>query len=142
MPSFHVKYRYNASILTADFILGIILNIGAKIGNSQVSKELSNAVLKMSEGEMLEIRMVKNKHLSKNDYIKVIENKTASVLRYRQNRGNFGVWEMIRKLMHLPIMEDLGIAYQIHDDLIDYNNEHRLFNILVKQMTKIINLSR
>ncbi len=27
----------------------------------------------------------------------------------------------------------LGIAYQIHDDLIDYNNEERLFNILVKQ---------
>jgi octaprenyl-diphosphate synthase len=27
----------------------------------------------------------------------------------------------------------LGIAYQIHDDLIDYNNEDRLFNIFVKQ---------
>jgi octaprenyl-diphosphate synthase len=26
----------------------------------------------------------------------------------------------------------LGIAYQIHDDLIDWNNEERLFNILVK----------
>ena len=30
----------------------------------------------------------------------------------------------------------LGIAYQIHDDLIDYNNEERLFNILVKQNEK------
>ena len=29
-PSFHVKYGYNASILNADFILGIILNISAK----------------------------------------------------------------------------------------------------------------
>ena len=27
----------------------------------------------------------------------------------------------------------MGIAYQIHDDLIDYNNEDRLFNIFVKQ---------
>jgi octaprenyl-diphosphate synthase len=26
----------------------------------------------------------------------------------------------------------LGIAYQIHDDLIDWNNENRLFNILVR----------
>jgi len=30
----------------------------------------------------------------------------------------------------------IGIAYQIHDDLIDYNNEQRLFNILVKQNDK------
>jgi octaprenyl-diphosphate synthase len=28
-PSFHVKYGYNSSILTADFVLGIILNIGS-----------------------------------------------------------------------------------------------------------------
>jgi octaprenyl-diphosphate synthase len=27
----------------------------------------------------------------------------------------------------------LGIAYQIHDDLLDWNNEDRLFNILVKE---------
>ena len=26
----------------------------------------------------------------------------------------------------------LGIAYQIHDDLLDWNNEDRLFNMLVK----------
>ncbi len=33
--------------------------------------------------------------------------------------GNFG---------HL-----MGIAYQIHDDLDDWNNEDRLFNLLMKQ---------
>jgi octaprenyl-diphosphate synthase len=27
----------------------------------------------------------------------------------------------------------LGIAYQIHDDLIDWNNENRLFNMLVRK---------
>jgi len=30
----------------------------------------------------------------------------------------------------------LGIAYQIHDDLIDWNNENRLFNILVRNNGK------
>ncbi len=28
-PSFHVKYGYNSSILTADFVLGVILNISS-----------------------------------------------------------------------------------------------------------------
>ena len=43
LPSFHVKYGYNASILTADFILGIILNISAKTNNTRVTQELSTA---------------------------------------------------------------------------------------------------
>jgi octaprenyl-diphosphate synthase len=137
MPSFHVKYGYNASILTADFILGIILNIGAKIDNSQVTKELSNAAIKMSEGEMLEIRMVKNNNLSKNDYIKVIENKTASLFEASAKIGAIlgnGNYKQIEALANYGRL--IGIAYQIHDDLIDYNNEQRLFNILVKQNDK------
>ena len=127
MPSFHVKYGYNASILTADFILGIILNIGAKIDNSQVTKELSNAAIKMSEGEMLEIRMVKNNNLSKNDYIKVIENKTASLFEASAKIGAIlgnGNYKQIEALANYGRL--IGIAYQIHDDLIDYNNEQKI----------------
>jgi octaprenyl-diphosphate synthase len=134
MPSFHIKYGYNASILTADFILGIILNIGSKIDNKNVIKELSNAAIKMSEGEMLEIRMVKNRNISQNDYIKVIENKTASLFEASAKIGAIlgnGDELQIKALANYGKL--LGIAYQIHDDLIDYNNEERLFNILVKQ---------
>jgi len=140
MPSFHVKYGYNSSILTADFILGIILNIGAKINNIQVTKELSNAALKMSEGEMLELRLVKNHNISQNDYIKVIENKTASLFEASAKIGAIlgkGTDEQINALANYGRL--LGIAYQIHDDLIDYNNEERLFNILVKQNDDEVN---
>jgi len=134
LPSFHVKYGYNASILTADFILGIILNIGAKVNNNQVAQEIANAAIKMSEGEMLEIRLVKNHNISQNDYIKVIENKTASLFEASAKIGAIlgkGNEQQINALANYGKL--LGIAYQIHDDLIDYNNEERLFNILVKQ---------
>jgi octaprenyl-diphosphate synthase len=134
VPSFHVKYGYNASILTADFILGMILNIVAKINNIQVTKELSNASIKMSEGEMLEIRLVKNHNISQNDYIKVIENKTAALFEASSKMGAIlgnGNDQQINALANYGRL--LGIAYQIHDDLFDYNNEERLFNILVKQ---------
>ncbi len=134
MPSFHVKYGYNASILTADFILGMILNIVAKINNNQVTKELSNASIKMSEGEMLEIRLVKNHNISQDDYIKVIENKTAALFEASSKIGAIlgkGDEQEINALANYGRL--LGIAYQIHDDLFDYNNEERLFNILVKQ---------
>ena len=78
-PSFHIKYGYNSSILTADFVLGIILNICTKINNAKISAELSKAAIKMSEGEMMEIKLTKDPFLKDDDYIKVVENKTASL---------------------------------------------------------------
>lgn len=133
-PSFHVKYGYNASILTADFILGIILSISAKINNKRITQELSNASIRMSEGEMLELRLVKNHKISQEQYINVIENKTASLFQASAKIGAIlsnGTEEQIDALANFGRL--LGIAYQIHDDLIDYNNEERLFNMLVKQ---------
>ena len=136
-PSFHVKYGYNASILTADFILVIILNISAKANNSHITHELSRASIRMSEGEMLELRLVKNHKISQEQYINVIENKTASLFEASAKIGAIlanGKQDQIDALANFGRL--LGIAYQIHDDLIDYNNEERLFNMLVKQNDK------
>ncbi|MGC2428357.1 MAG: polyprenyl synthetase family protein [Nitrososphaeraceae archaeon] len=133
-PSFHVKYGYNSSILTADFVLGIILNIGSKLNNPRVSSELSNAAIKMSEGEMMEIKLAKDPKIREDDYIKVLEHKTASLFETSAKVGAIlgeGEEDEIRAMSTFGNL--LGIAYQIHDDLIDWNNEDRLFNILVKK---------
>jgi octaprenyl-diphosphate synthase len=132
-PSFHVKYGYNSSILTADFVLGIILNIGSKIDSPKISAELSKAATKMSEGEMMEIMLANDPRLKEDDYIKVVEHKTASLFEAAAKIGailGFGLEEEIRAMGSFGHL--LGIAYQIHDDLLDWNNEDRLFNMLVK----------
>ncbi|MFZ0554028.1 MAG: polyprenyl synthetase family protein [Nitrososphaeraceae archaeon] len=133
-PSFHVKYGYNSSILTADFVLGIILNIGSKVNDPAVSSELSNAAIKMSEGEMMEIRMGKNPDISIRDYIQVLENKTASLFEASSKIGAIlggGTKDEIHSMTAFGHL--LGIAYQIHDDLVDWNNEDRLFNALIRK---------
>ncbi len=132
-PSFHIKYGYNSSILTADFVLGIILNLCTKINNAKVSAELSKAATKMSEGEMMEIKLTQDPLLKDDDYIKVVENKTASLFEAASKIGSLlgggtdGEIYAMGSFGHL-----LGIAYQIHDDIMDWNNEDRLFNILVR----------
>lgn len=133
-PSFHVKYGYNSSILTADFILGIILNIGSKVNDPTVSSELSKAAIKMSEGEMMEIQMGKNPDINIRDYIQVLENKTASLFEASSKIGAIlggGTDEEIHSMAAFGHL--LGIAYQIHDDLVDWNNEDRLFNALIRK---------
>jgi octaprenyl-diphosphate synthase len=133
-PSFHVKYGYNSSILTADFVLGIILNIGSKLKDLRVLNELSNAATRMSEGEMMEIRLGKEPDISEDDYIKVLEYKTASLFEASARIGAViggGAEDQVHAMTSFGNL--LGIAYQIHDDLIDYDNENRLFNMLVKK---------
>lgn len=133
-PSFHVKYGYNSSILTADFVLGIILSIGSKMHNPRVSCELSKAAIKMSEGEMMEIRLAQEAKIEEDDYIKVLEHKTASLFEASAKVGAIladGIEDEIHTMAAYGSM--LGIAYQIHDDLMDWNNEDRIFNLLVKK---------
>ena len=132
-PSFHVKYGYNNSILTADFVLGIILNIGSKMHDFRVSGELSKAAIKMSEGEIMEIKLGKEIKIKEDDYIKVLEHKTASLFEASAKIGAIlsgGVEDEIHAMAAFGSL--LGIAYQIHDDLMDWSNEDRLFNLLVK----------
>jgi len=133
-PSFHVKYGYNSSILTADFVLGVILNISSKLKDPRIINELSNAATKMTEGEMMEIKLGKELEITEDDYIKVLEFKTASLFEASAKIGAItggGDEEQVHTMTSFGHL--LGIAYQVHDDLIDWNNENRLFNMLVKK---------
>ncbi len=136
-PSFHVKYGYNSSILTADFVLGVILNISSKLKNPRIINELSNAATKMTEGEMMEIKLGKEMDITEDDYIKVLEFKTASLFEASAKIGAItggGDEDQIHTMTSFGNL--LGIAYQIHDDLIDWSNENRLFNMLVRKNGK------
>ena len=136
-PSFHIKYGYNSSILTADFVLGVILNISSKLKDPRIINELSNAATKMTEGEMMEIKLGKEMDITEDDYIKVLEFKTASLFEASAKIGAItggGDEEQVHTMTSFGHL--LGIAYQVHDDLIDWNNENRLFNMLVKKNGK------
>jgi octaprenyl-diphosphate synthase len=132
--SFHIKYGYNMSILTADFVLGMILNIAAKLKDPRVANELANASLKMSEGEMLEVRLGTGQSIQLDDYINVLVYKTASIFEASAKIGAIiggGNDDQINTLTNFG--RYIGIAYQIHDDLADWSNEERLFNTLLKK---------
>ncbi len=136
-PSFHIKYGYNSSILTADFVLGVILNISSKLKDPRIINELSNAATKMTEGEMMEIKLGKEMDITEDDYIKVLEFKTASLFEASAKIGAItggGDEDQIHTMTSFGNL--LGIAYQIHDDLIDWSNENRLFNMLIRKNGK------
>ena len=131
---FHIKYGYNASILTGDFVLGLILNISSRLNNPRITKDLSNTAMLMSEGEIIEGRLEESEDTTFDDYLKVIEYKTATAFETAARLGAIlggGTEEQIEALAEYG--KNIGIAYQIQDDLNDWKNEDKLFNLLIKK---------
>ena len=131
---FHIKYGYNTSILTGDFVLGLILNISSKLNNPRITKDLATTAMLMSEGEMIEGQLETGEDVTFDDYLKVIENKTATAFEVAARIGAIiggGSEEEIEALTEFG--KNIGIAYQIRDDLMDWKNEDKLFNLLIKK---------
>ena len=131
---FHIKYGYNTSILTGDFVLGLILAISSRLNNPRITKDLATTAMLMSEGEMIENRLETSEDLTFDDYIKVIEYKTATAFEVAARTGAIiagGAEEQIEALTEYG--KNIGIAYQIRDDLLDWKNEDKLFNLLIKK---------
>ena len=131
---FHIKYGYNTSILTGDFVLGLILNISSKLNNPRITKDLATTAMLMSEGEMIEGRLEAGEDVTFDDYLKVIEYKTATAFEAAARIGAIiggGTEEQTEALTKFG--KNIGIAYQIRDDLMDWKNEDKLFNLLIKK---------
>jgi len=131
---FHIKYGYNTSVLTGDFVLGLILGISSRLDNARITKELASTAMLMSEGEMIENRLETSEDATFDDYLKVIEYKTAVAFQAASRIGAIigkGSEEEIESLTEYG--KNIGIAYQIRDDLLDWKNEDKLFNLLIKK---------
>jgi octaprenyl-diphosphate synthase len=86
---------------------------------------LSDAVRKMSEGELLQLEKARSLNLKEEIYYDIIRNKTASLL---ASACAAGAWstsnnETIAERMRL-FGEKTGMAFQIKDDLFDYASEN------------------
>ncbi len=126
--SFHKRYGNNTSILTADFVFGIILEIASRYNDSRVAKELSSASIKMCEGEQRELNMNVRK-VPWVEYLTVISEKTAALFQTSSKLGAIiggGNEEEINSLAGFGI--NLGIAYQIHDDILDWEMDRKFSN--------------
>ena len=131
---FHIKFGYNTSVLTGDFVLGLILNISSRLNNPRITKDLATAAMLMSEGEAIEGLLEESEDVTFDDYVKVIEYKTATAFEMAAKLGGIigkGSEEEIQSLAEYG--KNIGIAYQIRDDLLDWKNEDKLFNLLIKK---------
>ncbi|MBX3240169.1 MAG: polyprenyl synthetase family protein [Chitinophagaceae bacterium] len=122
--STYALWKSKISVLVGDYLLskGLLLSLGG--GDYRILHILSDAVRKMSEGELLQIEKARGLNLSEEVYFEIIKTKTASLL---ASACSAGAWsgcenEEIAEKFRL-FGEYTGVAFQIKDDLFDYGTE-------------------
>ena len=123
--SFHLRYGNDTALLTADFVFGIILEIASRYNDPRIAKELSLAALKMCEGQQKELN-INSRRIQWIEYLTVISQKPAALFQTSSKLGAIiggGNESEINALANYGL--NLGIAYQIHDDILDWEQDDK-----------------
>ena len=119
--SINALWKNKLAVLVGDYILarGLLLNIDNE--NFQFLKLISRSVKDMSEGEILQLRKSRKLDIDYDTYFEIIRKKTASLIATSMAIGTASVTEdkeVIERMFEIGI--DAGIAFQIKDDIFDY----------------------
>ena len=106
-----------------DYLLSTGLMISLRYEDVYFLRTVSDSVRRMSEGEILQIQKSRELNIDEETYLKIISNKTASLLSTCTEIGAASVTEdpAQRKLMR-EYGENVGMAFQIRDDILDFTS--------------------
>lgn len=123
--SVYALWKNKVSVLVGDYLLakGLLLSLDHQ--DHRILHILSDAVRKMSEGELLQLEKARSLNLKEEIYYDIIRNKTASLLASACAAGAWSTTndEAVTEKMRL-FGENVGMAFQVKDDLFDYSSEN------------------
>ncbi len=121
--SINALWKNKIAVLVGDFLLSRGLLLATQHKDFRLLEIVSDAVRLMSEGELLQIEKARRLDIEEPVYFEIIRRKTASLIASCCACGasSAGADEDTVQLMNL-FGEKIGIAFQIKDDLFDYEN--------------------
>lgn len=127
-PSANTLWGNAAVVLVGDFLLATSFFLSVMSGNLNILRILSETTTSMAEGEVLQLINSDNLEISEEEYIEVIKRKTAILISAACQIGAIlgranGEQEEAMRLFGL----NLGIAFQLRDDFLDYAGSEEEF---------------
>jgi octaprenyl-diphosphate synthase len=119
--SINALWNSKIAVLVGDYLLSKGMLISVEKHRYDMLQIVSDAVKSMSEGELLQLQKSRKFNLKEEDYFKIISCKTAALISACTACGAKSVTEdpeTIRLMKEFG--ENIGIAFQIRDDLLDY----------------------
>lgn len=121
LASINAVWKNKVAVLMGDYLLsrGLLLSLENK--DYYFLHSTSNAVKRMSEGELLQIQKSRQLNIDEETYLRIISDKTASLLSTCTEIGAASTTQDTdRREKMRDFGEHVGMAFQIRDDLLDY----------------------
>ncbi len=119
--SINAVWKNKIAVLMGDYLLSKGLLLSLEHDEFQFLKITSTAVRRMSEGEIHQIQKSRQLDMDEATYLKIIGDKTASLLSTCTEMGAASATDNMEARVQLrEYGENVGLAFQIRDDLLDY----------------------
>ncbi len=135
--SVNATYNNKVAVLVGDFILSTALLNVSRTHNEVIVQYLANLGRTLSNGEILQLTNISNQEISEEVYYQVIKQKTAALFEACAGIGalSSGASEDdVRKAKKFG--QDLGIMFQIRDDIFDYSESTEIGKPTGNDMTE------
>jgi octaprenyl-diphosphate synthase len=119
--SINALWRSKIAVLMGDYLLtrGLLLSVKNKAYD--LLEIVSEAVREMSEGELLQMQRARTMKTTPEQYFEIIRKKTATLISASTACGAKSVGSSDEAVNNMKLFgEYVGIAFQIKDDLFDY----------------------
>ncbi len=126
-PSANTLWSNEMCVLAGDFILAKAFTALTSLKNPRILEIVSQTTERLSEGELFQMMRIGKIDVTEEDYLRIIADKTA-VLMETACRGGaiLGGLDSEREDALATFGFNLGIAFQMTDDVIDYESDSRV----------------
>ncbi|KIN62086.1 Octaprenyl-diphosphate synthase [Sulfitobacter noctilucicola] len=123
-PTANLLWDNQSSVLVGDYLFARAFQLMTEPGSMRVMQILSNAAATIAEGEVLQLTAARNLETDEDIYLQVVRGKTAALFSAATEVGGVIAGADDAQVQSLFAYGDaLGIAFQIVDDLLDYQGD-------------------
>ncbi len=123
-PTANLLWDNKSSVLVGDYLFARSFQLMTETNNMRVLAILSNASATIAEGEVLQLTAAQNLATDEAIYLKVVRGKTAALFSAATEVGGVIAGASAEQIKALYNYGDaLGVAFQIVDDLLDYQGD-------------------
>jgi octaprenyl-diphosphate synthase len=120
MPTVNALWNHQTAVIMGDFLYSRSVMELTSLGRIDLLEVLSRAANEMSVGELRQLASCDALRFTENDYNRLIASKTASLMSAACEMGSVAGDPAYRSAL-AAYGHNLGMAFQIADDLLDYN---------------------
>ena len=121
-----------SSILVGDYLLSRCFEMMVEDGNLEILKLLSSTSSKIAQGEVMQLQHKGEADLLEESYLKIINLKTAALFSAATRVGAcISNLDQKKKDALESYGKNLGLAFQIADDALDYFSKEKIFGKVI-----------